>query len=1685
MSLRSHSTLLPLLLAAFVGLPGPLRAEPAPTAEETKAQADRAAAEAAYAQMIRDVGGRAPPELEREICRDPWTVKEYLKYLGYPRIAALEQALLADARVAANYADDVLYGRWPEAEPVIARDPFAAATYATRVLCRPWPESEPVIFSCGNATAWYAAVFPSRLTPDARKRMEADPWGATLSAVHAGVRRPDLEPVILRKPEASVHYAEHVLRGRWPEAEAVIAGDAWASEEYADNVVKGRWIQGEDAIAREPEALARYLNIHRVDWPEGAVMLADALVAQSAPDDFSPALLGTPAASARLAKRPGLRAQVFMKVRHWGISKASLPMPPAEDLSAHAEAAVFFAAKTGKRFHAGEPAILKSPMMCVEYAQEVLKARWPEAEPVIARHGEAAARYAGFVMKERWVAAEPAILTNPRAAGDYAAWVFKKPWPEGEAVLATTAYGASRYAVEVLRARWLVGEPVIARSDRAAHYATHLLSERWPEGESAISRDVTRCSEYATRFNLTDWPEACVALTLTQPGWLDQLLEKLPSRKRPELGKLILEAGVDEAVTAYAKHVLAGRWPEGEALLLRKRTPYLAVRYAEEVIRGRWPEAEPFILKSSQADEYAAKVVKGALPAAEAAILESPQRAADYAVNVLKRRWPEAEPVILREWQPTNSYVLALVKERWPEAETTLSRTVSSDLVRYCANIAKARVPLAEQAILSGSSSGVALEYAQRVIRGRWPEGESLILRDPHYAVRYASEILHGRWPEAEPVIIKDPSAASYYAMEVLNARWPEAEAAILNSAGAGGGYVKRFLKGRNAVVEAAILESNSSHHALEYARTILGGAWPDAESIIARRTDHALDYAKLIGRRFPAGETAILRDSNRALEYAKDILKERWPGAEPGIALDAWNAVQYASAVIKGRWPEAESVIARDASASVAYARDALHGRFVPGEPGVILDAELAAEYAVKVLKAPWPEAEPLIIKNREAAKKYAIEAQKRRWLEAEPLIFSDTQNLYAYDQAFPDAVAARVNIDPAVAYDAALRKGTRDAALERVLVKSSYYGMEYARQIIQGRWPEFESAVVGEPETALRYATEVIQGRWPEAEPAILKSPYLASEYAGSVLKARWPEAEATIATKPLAALFYARCVLKARWPAGEAAIRSDAGTAFIYAAEVLSGRWPEAEPVIAADASCAVWYAALVLNGPWPEAERGIFKKGYGPIYAVRALRRRVPEWEGRFFGTTNGNQYSGTYIRAFFREPDKAFEKLLLAQAELRVREHRTDFPELIAYAKDSRKARWPEAEPFLLKGDGCAFEYVRPLFQGKTWPAFEARLRDSLTSDTSRNRIEDTEATISTYAATLGEGERMAPDLEAVLFDRLVRHSPFGYASWPGQYGVGLAHPAFETRFLAEAAKASRERGNYHESPFESLLRKGSHYTLSIRKSRWPELEQLMLELPNVACDHRIYSYPNLRVWPELEAALVASGDKVRLNDYRRSQNPSGFSQRRVIPQEKDDAKLSRDEARILFENPSRAFRYARDVIKGRWPEFEKVFMTRRISSGPFTDGNESGGAFHDTYLNESGQHTGERVASLYFREIVRDPLPEYEPEFAKVTESAVNYALATRCEFPAGEAVILESTMDYVSRNGWARFYSCGLLDDPGAKFDAARLFRGPDGARWCREVLRGEDRLLRNDSRGDSDEPGAYFLRARLENRE
>ena len=178
----------------------------------------------------------------------------------------------------------------------------------------------------------------------------------------------------------------------------------------------------------------------------------------------------------------------------------------------------------------------------------------------------------------------------------------------------------------------------------------------------------------------------------------------------------------------------------------------------------------------------------------------------------------------------------------------------------------------------------------------------------------------------------------------------------------------------------------------------------------------------------------------------------------------------------------------------------------------------------------------------------------------------------------------------------------------LKNIILSTPDSAIQYAVDVIRGRWPEAESSIMNNPYAAVKYAVYVIKGRWPEAESNIIKDPYAAVEYAIKILKRRWPEAESSFMEMPYSAMSYVRDILKRRWPEAESNIMKNPYVAVEYARDVIKGRWPEAESSIMENPLAAMEYARDVIKRRWPEAESIIMKDPYAAaMYSVHVLKQ----------------------------------------------------------------------------------------------------------------------------------------------------------------------------------------------------------------------------------------------------------------------------------------------------------------------------------------------------------------------------------------------------------------------------------------------------------------------------------------------
>ena len=156
---------------------------------------------------------------------------------------------------------------------------------------------------------------------------------------------------------------------------------------------------------------------------------------------------------------------------------------------------------------------------------------------------------------------------------------------------------------------------------------------------------------------------------------------------RPPTG---LEIRDPSAAYWYARNVLKGRFPEGEAAIAKE--PETAALYADKVVKGRWPEGEAAIATDPDCKSWYARSLRGHDPAG-------------YEEFQLEHG----------DWVP----------DKVAEAATSRDKEATGNF----------RQP-DEQDVTDPYS---AFFYAYYVINGRFPAGEAAIASSKRYAAEYST----------------------------------------------------------------------------------------------------------------------------------------------------------------------------------------------------------------------------------------------------------------------------------------------------------------------------------------------------------------------------------------------------------------------------------------------------------------------------------------------------------------------------------------------------------------------------------------------------------------------------------------------------------------------------------------------------------------------------------------------------------------------------------------------------------------------------------------------------------------------------------------------------------------------------------------------------------------------------------
>ena len=265
--------------------------------------------------------------------------------------------------------------------------------------------------------------------------------------------------------------------------------------------------------------------------------------------------------------------------------------------------------------------------------------------------------------------------------------------------------------------------------------------------------------------------------------------------------------------------------------------------------------------------------------------------------DALKCAWPEVEDILLDKAESHEIINYAeIIKNRFIKGEKKIARS-SAAIKSYLDFLDEAKVPTTEkqEAVnniehhflnhLEACQLDLSLWNGFDKMKGYQESNPSLS------ACQYCIDVKKTRWPEAESIIMKDSRAIYIYAKTILKDRWIEAEPYIMQTEP----------------------ESDYGWHLYGYFCDIMNGygkcpirRWIEAEPYIMKFPKWAYQYSKkIMGGRWPEAEPYIAKSPEFAYEYAHTIVKGRWPEAEPYIAESPRLAYEYAKRIIKGRLPE------------------------------------------------------------------------------------------------------------------------------------------------------------------------------------------------------------------------------------------------------------------------------------------------------------------------------------------------------------------------------------------------------------------------------------------------------------------------------------------------------------------------------------------------------------------------------------------------------------------------------------------------------------------------------------------------------------------------------------------------------------------------------------------------------------
>lgn len=136
----------------------------------------------------------------------------------------------------------------------------------------------------------------------------------------------------------------------------------------------------------------------------------------------------------------------------------------------------------------------------------------------------------------------------------------------------------------------------------------------------------------------------------------------------------------------------------------------------------------------------------------------SPELAWEHGLAT--RDWDEK--LLAKDAEIAYDYAKTILRDRFILGEPSIAKD-GYIAYKYARDVLKDRFKLGEPAIANFYAPNIPVRYAEKILKGPFPEAEENIAKDSHYSDIYAIEVLNKRFELGEPAIFKNPELRASY----------------------------------------------------------------------------------------------------------------------------------------------------------------------------------------------------------------------------------------------------------------------------------------------------------------------------------------------------------------------------------------------------------------------------------------------------------------------------------------------------------------------------------------------------------------------------------------------------------------------------------------------------------------------------------------------------------------------------------------------------------------------------------------------------------------------------------------------------------------------------------------------------------------------------------------------------------